>query len=433
MIFETVTTALFGGLAVKAYLKKTGGSNDSQKINKIFTLSGLNVKDGKETFTAQLVKKNVKPWGMEYKYRIPLGRSFKDYEAKKEALQDGLNNKRSKVALRDLRELQINRNLIHNIKTLNQKKLSQRKEIELSYDGLLIVRVYNEPLPTQVSFQPAEDWRVFLGVTRESNRSIELDFERTPHLALGGATRYGKSNMINCIITALLLQQPENVKFHLIDLKGGVELCDYENIQQTASIAYEPEEALETLKGAYEAMRRTQEQLRRQHKKNVQEAGIQERHFIIIDEVGELNPAEAVDKDEKKLKEQCQRYMSQIARLGAGLGFRQILATQYPTGDVIPRQCKQNSDAKVCFRVQSEVASRVVLDSTGAEKLPEVKGRAILQTADKRIVVQTPLITSGVIAQATASYTTKEVKRYDKATQPETREHSIEFEETGLS
>ncbi|WP_075620395.1 hypothetical protein [Paenisporosarcina indica] len=58
-------------------------------------------------------------------------------------------------------------------------------------------------------------------------------------------------------------------------------------------------------------------------KKNVQEANIKERYFIIIDEVGELNPIEAVTREERQLKEECQTYMSQIARLGAGLGFRQ--------------------------------------------------------------------------------------------------------------
>lgn len=83
-------------------------------------------------------------------------------------------------------------------------------------------------------------------------------------------------------------------------------------------------------------------------KKKIEETNIKERYFIIIDEVGELNPNEAIDKkdvikdgfilhkSEKTVKEECQRYMSQIARLGAGLGFRQILAT-CSIGDVVPR------------------------------------------------------------------------------------------------
>ena len=37
--------------------------------------------------------------------------------------------------------------------------------------------------------------------------------------------------------------------------------------------------------------------------------------------------------------------LSHIARIGGALGFRLIFCTQYPTGDTLPRQVKQNSDA----------------------------------------------------------------------------------------
>jgi DNA segregation ATPase FtsK/SpoIIIE, S-DNA-T family len=439
MIFETVTTALMGGLALKAYLSKNGASNDSEKLQKIFTLTGLNVKDGKQTYTAQLVRKKHYDWGSEYKYRLPLGRSFEDFQGKLNTIQDGLNNRRVRVQLRDLRKLQMGSGLIESIKTLHQSKLSEKKEVELSFDGMLTVRVYNNQMTKELPYEAGEGWKVPIGITRMKNEMIYLNFESIPHFVLGGATRYGKSNLINCIITSLLFSNPDNVNFHLIDLKGGVELCDYENIKQTQGIAYEPEEALEVLTNAYNLMRDTQQRLRKMGKKKVQEAGIKERHFIVIDEVGELNPSEAVTKEDKKLKEQCQRVMSQISRLGAGLGFRLIMATQYPTGDVIPRQCKQNADAKLCFRVQSGTASRVVLDEVGAEQLPEIRGRAIYLTASGQKIVQTPLITSEVIRQATESYIIEKPKKEEhneptqKATKPETRENTVKFEETGLS
>lgn len=197
---------------------------------------------------------------------------------------------------------------------------------------MLIIHVYNEPLPIQVDLMENKLWKVHFGVTRKKNNTISHDFEQIPHVVFGGATRYGKSNLINCIISSLIKQQPKNVRFHLIDLKGGIELGDYENIKQTVGFAYEPEEALEVLENAYNIMRNKQQILKKAGKKKVQDAGISERHFVIIDEVGELNPDEAVDAEEKKLKQKCQKYMSQIARLGTGLGFRQILATQYPTG-----------------------------------------------------------------------------------------------------
>lgn len=420
-----------GGLALNAYVKKKGlTTNDSGKIQRIISLSGLNVKDGKDTLTTQLIRKKEHDWGMEYKYRIPLGRSFDDYLNKQRILEDGLNNRRQRITITDLKKLEIDSNIIDNIKELWKKKLTERKELELSFDGLLTLRIYNKPLTQLVPFQPGLDWSVPVGITREKNAFKHHNFEHIPHMVLGGATRYGKSNFINTMISSLINSQPDYAKFFLIDLKGGVELCDYENIKQTVSIAYEPEDALETLAQAYEQMRAVQQRLRVLGKKNVQEAGIKERYFIIIDEVGELNPAESVTPEEKKIKIQCQTYMSQIARLGAGLGFRQILASQYTTGDIIPRQCKQNSDAKLCFRVQSAVASRVILDEAGAENLPQIKGRAIYQTADKREILQTPVITSDIIQEIISPYIQKEEIRLEKEMfKPARRTDIVTFEE----
>lgn len=400
-----------GAVAAKAFTAKSGlASNESGKIQRILSLSGLNVKDGKDTHTTQLIRKNQHDWGWEYKYRIPLGRSFDDYVSKFRVLEDGLNNRRKRITLTDLKSLQFDANIFNSLKDLWQSKLTERKEIQLDYDGLLIVRVYDSPLPQEVAFEPGERWSVPVGITREKNAFKYHDFEKIPHLVIGGATRYGKSNFINTLINSLLRSEPKHVHFYFIDLKGGVELCDYEGIQQTESIAYEPEEALETLQAAYKKMRSMQQRVRASGKKNVQQANIKDRYFIIIDEVGELNPHEAVTREEKLLKQECQTIMSQIARLGAGLGFRQILATQYPVGDVIPRQCKQNSDAKLSFRVQSAVASRVVLDSEGAEMLPQIKGRAIYQTADKREIVQTPLITEDIICSSIKPHIVEKVK-----------------------
>lgn len=387
-----------GGIAVKAFTKHQGlSTNDSGKIQRIISLAGLNVKDGKDTLTTQLIKKSKHEWGWEYKYRIPLGRSFNDYEAKRKVLEDGLNNRKKNITFTDLSQLNFNGDFLQQLQQLRKAKLTEPKEIELDFDGLLIIRVYDNPLPKSVPFSSGNGWCVPVGITRMRNTYKFHDFEKVPHVVLGGATRYGKSNFINSAICSLIQSKPEHTNFYLIDLKGGVELCDYENIKQTISIAYEPYEALHTLQMAYDKMRDIQRDLKRMGRKSVQHAGIKERYFVIVDEVGELNPSEAVTKEEKRLKLECQTIMSQIARLGAGLGFRLLVATQYPVGDVIPRQVKQNADAKLCFRVQSAVASRVVLDTEGAESLPMIKGRAIYQTADKREILQTPLITSQII------------------------------------
>lgn len=404
MLLEVISSAVLGSLALYAHLQKSGATNDSEKLNKIFSLTGLNVRDGDKTYTAQLVKKVNHSWGTEYRYRIPLGRSLEDYQAKLAHIQDGLNNRKTmlQVSLSDLKSLDFSKPLLPQLKALLTKKKVANKEVELSYDGLLKVKVYSQPMPTLVKYEDfplTGNWSVPVGLIREGNTVIHHDFEQIPHMVVGGATRYGKSNFLNQLITTLIAQQPANVRFSLIDLKGGVEFSDYRDCKQVIHYAEEPEEAEKALQALVEEMRGKQSILKQGGYRNVQETREKDRHFIIVDEVGELNPDEAVTKEERALKERCQTYLSQIARLGAGLGYRLILATQYPTGDVIPRQCKQNSDAKLCFRVQTATASRVVLDETGAETLPEIKGRAIYQTADKRQIVQTPLIDSKTIRQ----------------------------------
>ncbi|MED1949008.1 FtsK/SpoIIIE domain-containing protein [Brevibacillus centrosporus] len=410
MFIEIFSSAVMGSIVIFAQFKKSGSTNDSDKLNKIFSLTGLNVRDKEKTYTTQLLKKKNYDWGAEYCYRIPLGRSFEDYQAKFNHIQDGLNNRKTtfQFTLAELKALDFRQSLVPQIKELLTKKKTNRKEIELSYDGLLKVKVYNTPMPTKVNFTDIafnwDGWKVPVGQIREGNTLILHDFEKVPHLVVGGATRYGKSNFLNMLISTLIILQPDNVQFTLIDLKGGVEFHDFLNAKQVIHYAEEPEEAEEALAAVVGEMREKQQEFKRRGVKNVQEAKDPVRHFVIIDEVGELNPAEAVTKAEKELKERCQTYMSQIARLGAGLGYRQILATQYPTGDVIPRQCKQNSDAKLCFRVQNGTASRVVLDETGAETLPEIKGRAIYQTADKRQIVQTPIIETKTIRQAVSPH-----------------------------
>ncbi|EJV59332.1 FtsK/SpoIIIE domain-containing protein [Bacillus mycoides] len=291
---------------------------------------------------------------------------------------------------------------------------------------------YGLPFKIDLVANPREDWQVPIGVN-EQGEQILLDFAKTPHVSLGGGTRYGKSNLLNSMIVSLLTSKPRDVKFTLIDLKGGIELGGYETVKQVAGVAYEPDEALQMLSRVYDLMKDTQAELRRSKRRKVTD----KKHFVIIDEVGELNPAEAIDKEEKQLKVACQRYMSQIARLGAGLGFHLVLATQYPTGDVLPRQCKQNSDAVISFRVRSAVASKVILDQQGAETLPDIKGRAIFIQGTNTHVVQTYRIKEQSIRHTIKSNKRKESRHVYlpevKTVESAPREDTFIIEETRFS
>jgi DNA segregation ATPase FtsK/SpoIIIE-like protein len=163
---------------------------------------------------------------------------------------------------------------------------------------------------------------------------------------------------------------------------------------------------------------------------------LKERHFIIVvDEAAQISSTGEVDSDVKKEKIKCESILAEIARIGGGLGYRIIYATQYPTADTLPRQVKQNCDAKVCFKLQTDTASKVVLDQGGAEKLPLIKGRAIYQT-DRRVTVQTPFIQNDFIEKVITPHIVLKPRKEEQheSRQRETnRADIIEFEKVGLS
>lgn len=424
MIFEVVSTAVLGGLAIKAHLSKNGAGNDSKKLNKIFALSGLNVKDGKETFTTQLLKKRNYEWGAEYRYRIPLGKSFNDYLTKKGVIEAGINSRRVKVELGDLKDLKLDRNIISNIKGLYKKKLTHRKEIELVDDGVLVIKVYNEPMTSKVSWNEEmlkpSTWSVPIGVTRDS--VIYHDFDKTKHLIIAGVPGSGKSVAMKSIITSLILQQSDNVSFSLIDLKGGPAFARFKNVKQVKHLGINNEEALEILKEVQEDMERMyQEVLVPKGYEDITEAGIKERHFIVIDEAADL-------ADDNKAVE----ILTDIVRKGRGSGHYVIYATQYPTTQTVASQIKRNIPARLTYVLDSTIASNAVLDTTGAESLPEIPGRGIYKMV-KQQIIQTPFISNKEIETLIQPYNVKKEELRVETVKRKTRTDTFELEETRLS
>ncbi|OIJ17102.1 hypothetical protein BKP37_00760 [Anaerobacillus alkalilacustris] len=405
MFFEIGSSVVMAGVAGYTFLYQSGNANDNSKIQRIAANSGLTVKEGKKTRTIQLLRKTKYDWGFEYVYRVPLGLSFSDFQNKRDQLQDGLNNKSSllNITLDDVLTIDFKKDLLQQLKDLFKEKKSQ-KEIELFYDGALKIRVYSKLMPEAIEWdetllEKCKGWKVPIGETRDT--FISHDFEKTPHMLVGGSTGGGKSSFLDMVICHLLNNQTENVKFHLIDLKGGVEFFRFKDCKQVVSYAEEPDEALQCLESATNKIKELQETFRKRGVRNCKEAGIKERHFIIIDEIAEISSADEPDKEVKKIKEQCEYHISQIARIGRSQGFRIITATQHPTQDYVPKSVKRNSDARLCFRVRDAVASKVVLDTTGGESLPKVVGRAIYQDKGENTTVQLPYLETGTMDKMT--------------------------------
>jgi S-DNA-T family DNA segregation ATPase FtsK/SpoIIIE len=430
MILEIVTSLAMGGLVAK--LKFSGGS-DAQKIEKICTNCGLT----KEKKSIQIYRRSNIEGGTEYAFRIPYGLSFSDFVNKLDQIQDGLNAKKTVMDIRweDIKNINLRENIPKQVKTIIDKKMQLKKEVELAFDGMLKVRVYNQPLTDDFPYDESllakcKGWKIPIGTTRQD--LILHDFDKIPHMIVAGTTTYGKTVFLKNLITTFIHTQPKHVKFTLIDLKGGLAFNRFKNCSQVLTVAKDEKETLEALKKVKKELYEKLEYMYNKGFENIKESGTKERHFIIVDEAAIISPNIEKIPELKQTKSECELILSEIARIGGSIGYRLIYATQAPYREVLNPQIKQNCDAKVCFMLQTESASRVVLDESGAEKLPLIKGRAIYQT-DKRVIVQTPFIKNDFIEKVITPHIVlkprKDDQQHENGKRDTNRADSIVFEE----
>jgi hypothetical protein len=429
VFFSIISTIAVGGIVIYSHLTKTGNVNDAAKIQRIAKNCELFINENKEIKTIQLYRRNKNKWGMEYVYRIPLGLSFKEFEKKIEHFQDGLNNKKTILELSDLKNLDFKQEIIPQIKKIANKKLS--KEIEMKYDGMLIINVYNEPLTERFPYDEklqssCKGWNIPVGTTRTN--IIKHDFEKIPHFIVAGGTDKGKSVFLKVLITTLIHNKPNEVNFYLIDLKGGLEFNKYKHLKQTRFFAKDAVEALMALIEVKDKMSNMMDYLLRNGFEDVKEAGIKERHFVVIDEAAEISSSGEVDSAIKKIKIQCENIITDIARRGRASGFRLIYATQYPTNETLRSQVRQNIGARLCFPLETSAASLAVLDQKGAEDLPLIKGRAIYKT-DRLTIVQAPLIEKEIIEKTIRPHVVRREKVEPRENKKE-RRNTLIIEET---
>jgi DNA segregation ATPase FtsK/SpoIIIE, S-DNA-T family len=281
------------------------------------------------------------------------------------------------------------------------------KPVEINFKKLLHFHVYDEELPEMYEYtklpQVGDKWVVPIGKALQG--LVWHNFDHTPHMTGAGTTRFGKTVLLRMIMTYLIENHPIDVEFYIIDLKGGLEFGRYECLRQVKAVAAGPEEALDLLTYLTNKMPDTERgeqyglleheyaEFRKKNISNIVDTNIKRRRFIIVDEGAQLAPDGGLmhRSDIKRLLD-CQSKLSRIAAVGGALGYRLIFATQYPTADTLPRQIKQNADAKISFRLPSGYASGVAIDDYGAEELPsDIKGRALFKTHELK-EMQVPFI-----------------------------------------
>lgn len=204
-----------------------------------------------------------------------------------------------------------------------------------------------------------------LGVEVDGKPKYE-DLSRMPHLLIAGTTGSGKSVCINSIISSLIIKNtPNTVRFLLIDPKM-VELSLYEGIPHLLMpVVKDKKYAIKVLKMAVAWMEYRYKLLAKVGAKSLESYNAKTKDYrpyivIIIDEFADLILTQG---------KEVEGPIARLAQMARAVGIHLIVATQRPSVDVITGIIKANFPVRIAFKVPSKVDSRVILDTTGAEKL----------------------------------------------------------------
>jgi S-DNA-T family DNA segregation ATPase FtsK/SpoIIIE len=199
---------------------------------------------------------------------------------------------------------------------------------------------------------------------------VATDLAAMPHLLIAGATGSGKSVCVNSIIASLLsTRTPDQVQFIMIDPKM-VELTTYNGIPHLrAPVVIELERVVGVLNWATREMDSRYKLFNRARARNVEAYNEQllakgkkplPYIVVVIDELADLMMVAA---------DEVERAICRIAQMARATGIHLVIATQRPSVDVVTGLIKANFPARISFAVTSQVDSRVIIDSVGADKL----------------------------------------------------------------
>ncbi|BBM41489.1 cell division protein FtsK [Leptotrichia shahii] len=194
-----------------------------------------------------------------------------------------------------------------------------------------------------------------------------IDIVKMPHLLIAGQTGSGKSVCVNTLISTLISKKSDKeVKFIMVDPKM-VELMPYNDIPHLlVPVIIDPEQAAIALKWAVNEMENRYMKLMENGVRNIK--GYNSLSFvekmpyivIIIDELADLMMVASGSVEES---------IARIAQKARAVGIHLVVATQRPSTDVITGMIKANLPSRISFALRSQIDSRTILDSAGAEKL----------------------------------------------------------------
>ena len=232
---------------------------------------------------------------------------------------------------------------------------------------------------------------------RDSNLSLSLgknvsgsfifgNLDKMPHLLIAGSTGAGKSVCVNSILLSMLYQNsPEDMRLIMVDPKR-VELSLYNGIPHLLSdVIVENSKVVSALKWAVGEMERRYMLLQESGSRDIisynKKVAAGEKRKIVNQETGEVSE-ETMEKlpyiviiiDELadlmgSHGKEVEGVIIRIAQMARAVGIHLILSTQRPSVEVLTGLIKANIGTRIAFKVATQIDSRTILDTGGAEKL----------------------------------------------------------------
>jgi len=203
-----------------------------------------------------------------------------------------------------------------------------------------------------------------------SGHPVVASLDMMPHLLIAGATGSGKSVCINAIITCLLFNNSAaGLRLLMIDPKT-VELIHFNGLPHlVAPVVTDMQRVLPALRWVMAEMDRRYSLLSKVAARNIEDYNHRKLPpsedplpyiVVAIDELADLM---------MMAPDEVERIICRLAQMSRATGIHLVIATQRPSVDVVTGLIKANFPARISFAVTSQVDSRVVLDSAGAETL----------------------------------------------------------------
>jgi DNA segregation ATPase FtsK/SpoIIIE, S-DNA-T family len=209
-----------------------------------------------------------------------------------------------------------------------------------------------------------------------SGKELVYSLAKAPHLLVAGATGAGKSVWINGMLLSLMsTYSPYDLQLIMVDMKR-VELKLYEGVPHLmCSVITEADKAINSLKWTVLEMDRRYSLLEKYGKRNINDYNEYIKDYkrddenkpakmpylvFVIDELGDLMMI---------AKSEVEPIIVRLTQMSRAVGIHLVLGTQRPDTNVVTGLIKANVPTRIAFTVASQIDSRVILDSSGAEKL----------------------------------------------------------------